>query len=341
MNLEVYRTGTEILNKNSRKKSNFAFHLENIKYLDQDWRFLRTIPKFPSGKHYYEREDKSGWWMAIKQVAIRSYIGIYLSILGKKPGMKLFFIDLMSSFGLNCVTKNQGRDRFIFPGTSLNAALISNREEKGFDGYYINDSNFLQREVLNKRLHALSEHFDRPLDINISLENKKIDSNQWVIETLKQLKKKEKYYNYLMIIDNEGMNISYNTLRKIRELHEYGDIVITFQDAGIARNIHNTQRIGEFFGNDISVKTKRSELCDIYIEQLRKIGLGNIEKMKVASANQFYYTLLFCCRDNVSGDWLRLIKFYNEERFKNFTDKDLKRMWDIKRGKQLSIDKYR
>ena len=150
----------------------------------------------------------------------------------------------------------------------------------------------------------------------------------------------ESYFNYLMVIDNEGMNIYYDTISEIRKIHDYGDIIINFQDAEIARNLKNSpSKVRKFFGKTIPMNTKRAELCDIYIEQLNKIGLGKIEKLKVATETGYYYTLLFCCRYGVSGDWLKLIKFYSDKRFKNFTDKDFKQMWDIKSGKQLNIDR--
>jgi len=54
-------------------------------------------------KHFYTRNDESGWWLAIKQIGIRGYIEAYLTILGKKKGMRLIFIDSLSSNGLNII----------------------------------------------------------------------------------------------------------------------------------------------------------------------------------------------------------------------------------------------
>lgn len=93
MNLEIYQRETNILNKKRRKKTNFDFHLDKIKELDRDWLALKTIPNFPyeNSKYYYTRNDESGWWMAIKQIAIRSYINTYLTILGKKKRYEIIF----------------------------------------------------------------------------------------------------------------------------------------------------------------------------------------------------------------------------------------------------------
>ena len=327
----------------TNKKTKFQYHLENIEKLDNEWLFLTKIPNFPIEdlKCFYSREDNSGWWMAIKQTALRGYINAYLSILGKKKGLKLFFVDPLSSYGLVRVTKRNGKDRFTFPGTSINASLISNQRNRGFDGFYINDINPNVREVLSKRMLALKDYFKDSSEIHIDTSNKKIDSNKWLVDVMAEIDEENRYYHCLIVIDNQAMDISYNTIQKIREISEFSDIIITFQDANIARAVPKGHaKIKEFFGCNVSpsVNGIRKILCDKYCSQLSKVDLPKIERMKVANENNFFYTLLFCCRENASGKWLDIVKYYNDERFKNFTDRDLKEMWDIVKGRQLSLD---
>lgn len=327
---------------NNKKKTNFEYHLQNIKRLNDEWRFLKEIPNFPfkDSECYYSRNNNSGWWMAIKQTALRGYINAYLSILGKKKNLKLFFIDPLSSYGMVRVTKNSGNDRFTFPGASINAAVIANRKKKGFDGYYINDINPKARKVLLKRISSINDYFNSTSEINIDLSDNKIDSNKWLIEIMRKIDEENSFYHCLIIIDNQAMNICYDTIQEIRRISEYSDVIITFQDANIARAIPSgSKKIKQFFGVEIPPDTKniRKVLCDKYCIQLSKINLPKIERMKVAAENKFFYTLLFCCRQNASGDWFKIIKYYNDDRFKDFTDRDVKRMWDIREGKQLSI----
>ena len=327
----------------TNKKTKFQFHLENIKELDNEWIFLTKIPNFPieDPKYYYSREDSSGWWMAIKQTALRGYIKAYLSILGQVKDRKLFFIDPLSSYGLVRVTKRNGKDRFTFPGASINASLISNRKKKGFDGFYFNDIDPNVREVLNKRMLALKDYFKDSSEIHIDTANKKIDSNKWLVDVMKEIDENNGFYHCLIIIDNQAMDIFYDTIQKIREISEFSDVIITFQDANIARAVPKGQaKIKKFFGCDIPTKSSgiRKILCNKYCGQLSKVNLPKIERMKVASENNFFYTLLFCCRENASAKWLEIVRYYNDERFKNFTDRDLKEMWDIVKGKQLSLD---
>ena len=190
-------------------------------------------------------------------------------------------------------------------------------------------------------MESLNKYYNYPLEIEIDANSKKIDSNQWVIQILNEIKANDKYFNYLMIIDNERLNIKYETIKKIREIHNYGDIIITFQDAGIKRNLKpNPQKVKEFFGIEIPPSTKKEDLCNIYINQLNKIGLKNVEKLNITSESGFYYTLLFCCRSDVEAKWLKMIEYYRDDRFKNWTDSDVKKMWDVAKGKIKSLDQF-
>ena len=330
------------MNKTS-KKTNFQFHLENIKELDNEWIFLTKIPNFPikNPNYYYSREDNSGWWMAIKQTAFRGYINAYLSILGKDKDRKLFFIDSLSSYGLVRVTKENRKDQFTFPGASINAYLISNRKKRGFDAFHINDINPDVRKVLNNRMLALKNHFKDRSEIFINTSKNRIDSNKWLVDTMIEIDENNSFYHCLIIIDNQAMDIDYTTIQEIRKISEFSDIIITFQDANIARAVPKGQeKIKKFFGCTISPKVNgiRKILCNKYCNQLSLVNLPKIERMKVATENKFFYTLLFCVRENASGKWLEIVRYYNEERFKNFTDRDLKDMWNIVKGRQLSLD---
>ena len=328
-------------------KNDFEFHLENIKKLVDATNYLLTVPNFPINNpdHFYQRVDKAGWWMVTKQIVFRHYIDEYLTILGKRSYINLFFIDLLSSFGMNKVSKEEGKDQFIFPGTSLNAALISNQKKGGFKGIYANDLKSNERNVLNERLKLLNENIKNKYELDINVSKEKIDSNKWVIETFenlkKNLKKKKEIFNYLMIIDNQGLDIEYDTIKNIREIHNFGDIIITLQVAGIKRNLkQNPEIVKKFFGISVPADTKKDKLSNLYKKQLQKLDFGRIEELNVTTQIGFYYTLLFCCRKGVSGDWLEMIKYYRNKRFRSWTDADVKKMWDVAVGKSKTMDPY-
>ena len=79
---------------------------------------------------------------------------------------------------MNFITKLGGKDKFIFPGTSLNAALISERSSKRFNKFFINDYDHKKRKILDDRLNALKLSHSPKLDWNIQLDENNIDSNK-------------------------------------------------------------------------------------------------------------------------------------------------------------------
>lgn len=324
-------------------KKDFDFHLENIKKLVDATKYLSSIPNFPidNPDHFYKRVDKAGWWMVTKQIVFSHYIDEYLTILARRSYINLFFIDLLSSYGMNKVSKEGGKDQFIFPGTSLNAALLSNQKEVGFKGIFANDIKPNRRNVLNERLKSLNEAIENKYKLDIEANDEKIDSNKWVIETLERIKKKNEIFNYLMIIDNQGLDIEYKTIKNIREMHNFGDIIITLQVAGIKRNLkQNPDKVKKFFGIKVPAETKKDKLSELYKKQLQKLDFGRIEELNITTQIGFYYTLLFCCRKGVSGDWLEMIKYYRNKRFRSWTDADVKKMWDVAVGKSKTMDPY-
>ena len=139
-----------------KKISNFDFHLGNIKLLKEDSDYLLKIEEFPKTNkdHFYIRPDKSGWWMVTKQIIIRKYIGAYLNILGRQKDIDIYFLDLLSSWGMNRVTKQSEKHRFMFPGTAISAGLISSKKERGFNEIFMNDYDPLKRKVLDARFNA-------------------------------------------------------------------------------------------------------------------------------------------------------------------------------------------
>jgi hypothetical protein len=324
------------------RKTTYDFHIDNIKYLDKDGKLLREIPGFPisNNEQFYSRDDKSGWWMVTKQIIIRKYTSMYLNILGSNQDRDLFFIDLLSSWGMNKVTKREGKDQFIFPGMALSAALISNRKRKGFTKLFINDRDPQKRKILIDRFKTLNDHNSKKIKFDIEDSEEKIDSNQWVISVMNSIKEESSFFNYLMVIDNQGMDVCFNTLKQIRDLHEYGDIVITFQDRAFARKM-DSEKFERFMGTNIPPNTKSEDLCNIYVEQLGKIGLGNVERIKIETKGGFYYTLLFCCRNKVKASWLRMIEKYRDVRFKAWTDTNVKIMWDTIKGKFIALDSFK
>ena len=326
-------------NKKKRKTSAQEYHVKNLKNLKQDGKYLMSIPDYPK-EGYYDRDDEKGWWMLTKQSAIKSYVNLYLKILQRNPYINTCFIDPLSSYGMVKLTKNQGRDILKIPGISLNAALVSLKKEKGFSEFYINDRNPNVREILAKRFNALNAVNNNRLNINIEpSESGKVDSNEWIINSLIDIKEKMTRPNYLMVIDNQGMDIGYETIKRIKELHEWGDIIINFHDSAFSRAIHS-EKSKWFFGVKVNKNSTIPERRDLYIEQLKLIGFGRIELLFIRSKGNFFYTLLFCCRKDISAAWLNMISDFRKKKYRNCTDEFHKQNYDYLKGRVKTMDNF-
>ncbi len=314
-----------------KKSSDQEYHVTNMRRFINEGKSLMKIPNFPkNNKFFYQRPDGKGWWMPIKQLAIRSYSNLYLKILQKQEFIDTCFIDPLSNYGMIKLTKNNGKDVLIMPGTSINVALISLKKKKGFSAYFINDIDPEIRGVIKSRFETLNQFYNNSLQFNIEPPDKgKIDSNEWVINVLNNITEKYDCPNYLMVIDNQGMDIGYKTIKKIRECHEYGDLIITFHDSAFSRSMHNQEKNKFFYGCEIDKYTGIQARRSIYIKQLKSIGFGRVEEISVRSEGNFFYTLLFCCRENVGAEWLKSIKYLRETRFKYCNAKFMKHIFDI------------
>lgn len=322
-----------------KKISDQEYHVRNMRFLMNSGKKLLKIPGFPS-EDFYQRDDEVGWWMPTKQFAIKSYCNLYLEILQRRKYIDTFFIDPLSSNGMIKLTKNNGSDVLIMPGTSINAALVSLKKDKGFSEFYINDINADIREVISKRFEKLNNLHNDVLKVNIKgKERGNVDSNEWIIDVLSDIKNKYDRPNYLMVIDNQGMDIEYETIRKIKNLHEWGDVIITFHDSAFARAIHS-EKAKMFFGKEIDKNYTPNQRRNLYIEQLKSIGFGRIEELFVRSSGNFFYTLLFCCREEAPAKWLDMIKYFRKERFRNCTAKFMKNVYDIAKKKVKPLNKF-
>ena len=323
-----------------KKPSDQEYHVNNLRYQMKEGRKLITIPDFPK-EGFYDRDDGVGWWMLTKQFAIKSYVHHYLKILQRRKYIDTCFIDPLSSFGMIRLTKRGGKDDLVIPGTSLNAALVSLEKEKGFSAFYINDKNPEARRIISKRFEALNYVNNNNLNVNIEpFEEGKVDSNKWIINVLHDIIEKFKRPNYLMILDNQGMDIGYETIKEIKNLHEWGDIIITFHDSAFSRALHSEKKNNWFYGVDIKKDTTIPERRKIYIKQLKSIGFGRIEELFIKSYGNFFYTLLFCCRKEISAGWLNIIKYYRSKRYKYCTDQFHKQNYDYLNRRTTIMDEF-
>lgn len=298
--------------------------------------------------------------MVIKETAIKGYISTYLTNLmtqkRKYPTMQIVFIDLLAATGICRV--NDDRSVFTFPGSTMLAAW-QNGAESHFDTIYTFDKSPENRQMLDRHLSMLSKHFGTMKRDAIHyvipeiLNPLPLDANVIGSSIISDLKKHE-MVNYLCFIDNEGLDITFSTIERLREI-PYGDIIINYQDSGIkrllgaarsnkvlekTRALHWT-RLNEYFGKDMTDVEDNADLKTIYKEQLLKnpgLSIKNVKEIRVRLESGFHYDLLFCVRKEDPA-WFRMIDQYNQ-RLSAVTDNDIKKIWELVSGRSTSLESF-
>jgi len=332
----------------AKKQSNFDFHLTWLKDLKNISSKIKSIiGDCPEGS-CYDRDPGRGWWMAIKEIVIMRYMILYLKIIRKRlPRCRICFIDLLSSSGMIKLSDNHGHT-FNFAGSSMLAAGISLMgENMGFDKIYSNDGDPEKRRYLKLWLEKIRskviDNGNSPYEIMVDESNEVINSNDFIDRIIEDMKEYGNQTHYLALIDNEGMDIPFETISKLRSWEgqyckgEYGDIIINYPNYSIQRH-RDSSKVEPFFGRKMAEVPSRKWMGS-YFNQLKSIGMENIETLQVKAGDiGFYYTMLFCVRRiNSNAPWLGLIEKYRDDRFKDFDGRNVKLMWDVVNKRQKTL----
>jgi len=332
-----------------KKKTDFDFHCDNIKKIKKiSDNLIEIVGELDKVIDYSRADEKGkGWWMIIKEIAIRHYISVYLLILKTRPQNTLVFIDLLSASGFVRLSDNAGHE-FSIAGSSMIAAGMSIvKNNAGFDHILLNDGDPKRRKLLAERFSKIQKKCDDEghscFEYEIDTSTKIMDSNSYIDEIITYMESISGQIHYLAVIDNEGMNITFETLKKLRtwEKGNYGDLIIHYPNVSIDRQCRNLSKVNAFFGKDMADISK-DEWMDVYIRQLKSIGIKHVETLEVHTGkSRYFYTLLFCVRKvEEKAPWMKMIARYRNDRFKNFSGQDVKKFWGIVHGPQKTIKDF-
>lgn len=242
------------------------------------------------GTYYTPRE-----WAVIKLVGLQYYLPIYTRIIRKNFSGQMRYIDLLAGPGL-CKIRRTGD---VVAGSPLIAA----HSKIKFDEYIFVEKNPERYDALENRLNLTGVNF-KPLQE---------DCNQCIDELLADFKEGD---HYLAFIDNEGMNVSGNTVSKL--LEKRGDLIINFQSNGINRvrgkavnNSADADALTHFYGDEKwKACTSASSLLDTYIARIRDSSdKKEVVHLLVPGIPQYSYDLIIATRKTTGGNpWLQPMK---------------------------------
>jgi spore photoproduct lyase len=235
-----------------------------------------------------------GKWAKNKYYYIGNYLKIFTTAMRKK--WKLYYIDLFAGCG-KCKVRETEEE---IDGSALIALNLNNP----FDKYIFVDLNQDALSSLKKRAK------DSPLSNRMDF--KEGDCNEKVLEILKEIPQQGTLC--LAVIDPTGLQIKFETIRKLTRGRRV-DLIITFPEGmAIKRNIdqflkHEESPLDGFMGDrkwrDLykaelatsSLEDRRRRFIDLYRENLKKISYGEIksgEEILIRSSQKrlpLYYLL--------------------------------------------------
>ncbi len=227
----------------------------------------------------------------LKLTSLMYYLDVYTKVFSKFSWCKeMVYIDLLADSGLNRLKKS-GK---VFVGSPLIAAEFAHRP---FDKFLLVEKNANHAKVLEERLN----------DIGIRPDVFPKDCNEAISEIIRRIRGSAS--NYLAFIDNEGLDVNWETMEKLLKLP--GDIIFNFPTKQIERCLgkykgdkSDEKAFNNFFGDETwKTSNNAHELLTIYMDKLKENSRELVESINIKSTKggQFNYHLIFATRKTKAG----------------------------------------
>lgn len=238
------------------------------------------------------------FWAPLKLVCFASYThNCYIKII-KNHTENFYFIDLLSSSGITRVSKckdcnlegkacSECKYRNRIKAYMAGSPLLASTAITPFKKMYFVDTQPKKLDVLGKRLKILEGKgmCKSPYALIQGDCNEVIDAVLAEIKTGK--------YNFLVFVDNQGLDAEWKTIEKLLDCH--CDIIINFPTSSINRDLH-TNAAKAFLGcQDIS-ELGSSEPIDYYLNKIRRTRTA--EAIRINTGIAFHYHLVLVTKQN-------------------------------------------
>ncbi|MFH0971114.1 MAG: three-Cys-motif partner protein TcmP [Candidatus Micrarchaeota archaeon] len=296
-----------------------------------------------------------GFWTPLKLYALASFIHTcYLPIMANlRNGFlkdDLYYVDLLANSGINrvnacrecqefdqcykCAKRFKKDKEYYFPGSPLLAATA----KTPFKKMYLVEQKRKLCATLEKRLEYLSTQGQCKSSWQIFSEN----CNSAIDRIIADISLNKKYH-VLAFADNAGLNITWETIRKLVELDRC-DLVINYPTSGVKRAFgqkatdFELRKLPAFFGcKDIRREYKNEEqLLPAYIQKLESFG-KTVISIPVKTDTVFTYNLLVVTKANPG--YIKALEAIKETVEFN-TARDVERTLDVVLGPQKTMGQY-
>lgn len=230
-------------------------------------------------------------WSWIKLAVLDDYLPHYLKIL-HPIYRRIVFVDLFAGSGISRFDLHG--QVMCAPGSSAVAASYRQRQPPGFH-------EILAVEAKPERLQSVGRVLQRwgyvdGGDLTL-LEG---DCNSYVDEIASFLRPGGTHA--LLFADPEGLDLHFETIRRLIRAHPATDLFITHLVSGAARVSQSSERMDAFYdGSDWQGLQSRKELSELYVRKLRTLR-DFVHPLEVQSDfNGYQYDLVFAIRKTKSG----------------------------------------
>lgn len=222
----------------------------------------------------------------------------------------------------------------------LGSPLIAAFSKPSFKKMFFMEKREDILKVLEDRLNIVRNKEDYKC---IQWETKAGDSNTTIDAVLSEIKATGNYH-ILAFVDNQALDINWETIRKLCGL--YCDIIINYPTSNAARAVGQVKstrfkelnKIKEFFGCDITKivpDANENKLLETYVTNLKLYGKA-VYKIPVNTGISYHYDLLFVTKKSDKKTYERFIEGLRDN-IKKVDAEQIKVALSIIKGRQATL----
>jgi len=284
--------------------------------------YSQLMPSFINiaPKHFFPAD----YWAPLKLYCLASYIHTcYSKIISQQVTENFYFLDLMANSGINFVNrcekcdkdkklcsscKNKNKPKYWIVGSTL----IASTSDPPFKKIYFCDKDKTKVNTLEKRLDLVK----KTTFPNIAYKRGVGDCNKLIDAILTDIKKTKSprgRYHLLAFADNEGLNVTWDTIEKI--LGCYADLIINFPTSNIKRafgqpSTYSTKSLDAFFGCKIKeIVSRHEDLLPFYLGKIQQTKSNvDVETIKINTGQSFNYDLIIVAKKGPYWNYIKSLK---------------------------------
>lgn len=246
-----------------------------------------------------------GAWSKNKHYFLERYIDAFTTSMKDKPRWSgLGYVDLFAGPGM-CRIRNSREQIDGSPLIALNAP----RESKSFNAFFFADKSPDALNAIEKRFTARSAHAKPHVYVG--------DCNETIDKIVKDM---DRHALYLAFIDPTGLDVHFDTIRKLTSMRRV-DLIISIMDRlDLVRNIRayyyprKSLNLDTFLGEGVDWRQEFDSLpnqdakhvtdlfLDLYRRQLRAIGYEHFGLPKRIAGAVPFYLLFFASRHKLGAE---------------------------------------